>query len=963
MAKTGKKMKSLRSSTLTIFALLFILLIFLMHFLLNTVMMDSIDQLEEKNVSENIERAVNAIEQQESGLASVTRDWAGWDDTYAFVEDGDEAYLESNIYEDVFANLELNLMAFVNESGEYTFATGMDLENAEFVPVYPDLKKALEKGGILHNTDSAYTVKGIIMLPEGPMLIASHPILQNDLSGPARGNLVFGRFLDNAAVRELSESLNLDISLETISQENQENAKMAVKPIRNLPIEIKLLGKDKLEARTKLNDISGNPALALRIELPREVSMIGKKGIDYMLYSLIAAGLLFTLLIWLFLEKNILSRLLALSREVIDIGDKGLFRARLGLQKRPDEISSLSEEINRMLDRLEESEHRIRESEQKYRTLVEKGTEIVYSLNREGDFSYISPNCTEVLGYSAEEILGKPFTSFVHPDDKAKWNCIFQNVSAFDEYKEGCEYRARIKEGSWKWFQTKVSAVQECENKQNSYIGVFYDIHKRKMAEEALQHAHDNLEIKVAERTKELSESNMLLQVEIEERKKIQDKITQLAYHDHLTGLPNRLLFTDRLSQAIFLARRTENPLGVFFVDLDAFKMVNDTMGHDQGDELLREVARRMTCAVRCDDTVCRVGGDEFIVLVQNLSEPEDITKIARKIIDCFNKPYKLRGQDFFITSSVGVAMYPTDGDDVETLIKNADIAMYKAKESGKNRYVLCTPIMKEKVMEAVTLTNSLYRALERNELFLNYQPQVSCDTGKIIGVEALLRWNHPELGLIPPSKFIPLAEQTGLIMPIGDWVLRTACKQNKAWRDAGLPHIRMAVNLSLQQLQNPSLVSRVEEIMRETGMNPGCLELEITESIAMNESEDVIEVLNKFKKQGISISIDDFGTEYSSLSRLKQLPIDRIKIAMPFVQGISVSEKDEAITKAIIVLAKNLGLHTIAEGVETKQQLSFLSQRMCEEIQGFYYYKPLPPEEIEAILRSDGVLKLKDEE
>jgi len=957
------KTKSLRKSTLTIFALFFILLIFSVYFLLNTIMMDSIDQLEEKNVSENIERALNTMEQQESALASVTRDWAGWDDTYTFVEDGNEAYLENNIYEDVFVNLNLNLMAIINESGEYTFATGMDLENTEFVPVYPELKNALEKGGILHNTDSGYAVKGIIMLPEGPMLIASHPILKNDLSGPTRGNLVFGRFLDATAVSELSEILNLDVSLEIIEPENHENAQKTSQPTQKPPIEIKMLGKDKLEARTKLNDINGNPALALRIELLREVSMMGKKGVYYTLYSLIAAGLSFTLIIWLFLEKTILSRLLALSREVINIGDKGLFRARLGSQKRPDEISSLSEEINRMLDRLEESEHRISESEQKYRTLVEKGTEIVYSLNREGAFSYISPNCTEVLGYSAEEILGKTFTAFVHPDDKAKWSCIFQNMSVFDQYKEGCEYRARIKEGSWKWFETKVSSVPECRNEQRSYIGIFYDIHKRKIAEEALQHAHDSLETKVRERTVELSESNKLLQAEIEERKKIQEKVTHLAYHDHLTGLPNKIMFTDRLSQAIFLARRTEKPLGVLFVDLDAFKMVNDTMGHDQGDELLKEVAKRLAASVRSDDTVCRVGGDEFILMVQNISNPEDIVKIANKVVACFEEPYKLKGQDFFVTSSIGVAMYPIDGDNVDTLIKNADIAMYKAKESGKNQYVMCTPVMKDKVMETMTLTNRLYRALERNELMLYYQPQVSCESSKIIGVEALLRWKHPELGFVPPSKFIPLAEQTGLIMSIGDWVLKTACKQNKAWRDAGFPHMRMAVNLSLQQLQNPNIGRRVDEILEETGLSPRCLELEITESIAMNESGQVIEVLESFKKKGISISIDDFGTEYSSLSRLKYLPIDRIKIAMPFVQGIAVSEKDEAITKAIIVLAKNLGMHTIAEGVETKQQLDFLSQRMCEEIQGFYYYKPLPAEEIEAILRADGILKLEDGE
>jgi len=917
-------------------------------------MMGSIDQLEEKSVTENIERALNALEVEESTLASITRDWAGWNDTYEFVEEKNKEYLESNIYEDVFMNLQLSMMAYVNESGEYAFATGMDIENSEFVPVYPELKTELEKGGILYNKDPNFIMKGIIMLPEGPMLITSHPILKNDLSGPLRGNLVFGRFLDDKIISKLSETLSLDISLEEIGQWQRVDYKVMNQSNQREPIKINMLDKDKLQAQTVLNDINGHPALVLRVELPKEVSMIGKKGIDYMLYSLIVAGLIFTLAVWLFLEKSILSRLLTLSNEVICIGDNGFFSIRVKPQKKSDEISLLSEEINRMLDKLEESEHRIMESEEKYKTLVERGKGIVYSLSNDGRFSYISPNCTEVLGYGTEEIIGRPFAAFVHPEDNSRWNGVFNKMLASNECNEDYEYRARNKEGSWIWFQTKISAVQECKNEQNSYIGIFYDINKRKMAEAALQQAHDNLERKVQERTLELSESNRLLQGEIDERRKVQEKITRLAYYDHLTGLPNRLLFTDRLNQSIFLARRTEKPLAVMFVDLDAFKMVNDTMGHDQGDVLLKEVARRLAGSVRSEDTVCRVGGDEFIIMVQNMAEPDDIIKIAQKVVDCFNRPYKLKDQDFFITSSVGVATYPMDGEEVETLIKNADIAMYKAKESGKNRYVVCTPILKNKVMETMTLTNSLYRAIERNELFLYYQPQVNCDTGKIIGVEALLRWKHPELGFVSPAKFIPLAEQTGLIMSIGDWVLKTACRQNKAWRDAGLPHIRMAVNLSLQQLQNTNITSRVEEILEETGLTPGCLELEITESIAMNESEQVLEILGTFKNKGISISIDDFGTEYSSLSRLKQLPIDRIKIAMPFVQGISISEKDEAITKAIIVLAKNLGLNTIAEGVETKQQLTFLSQRMCDEIQGFYYYKPLPAEEIEAILRKE---------
>jgi EAL domain-containing protein (putative c-di-GMP-specific phosphodiesterase class I) len=296
--------------------------------------------------------------------------------------------------------------------------------------------------------------------------------------------------------------------------------------------------------------------------------------------------------------------------------------------------------------------------------------------------------------------------------------------------------------------------------------------------------------------------------------------------------------------------------------------------------------------------------------------------------------------------------MYPTDGENGEILIKNADIAMYKAKETGKNKYVLCTPLMKEAINETLKISNKLYRALEKNELELYYQPQVSTYTYEIVGVEALLRWKNPELGMIPPSKFIVIAEQTGLIINIGEWVLKTACKQNKMWQDAGYPKIRMAINISVKQFEDHSLLTVIEDVLKETEIDPKYIEIEITESVIMKEKEYVIATLNKLSEMGIQIAIDDFGTDYSSLSYLKNLPANRIKIAMPFVHGINVNNKDESITKAIIVLAKNMNMGLIAEGVETQMQLEFLSQGLCDEIQGFYFYKPMPASEMENILK-----------
>lgn len=433
-------------------------------------------------------------------------------------------------------------------------------------------------------------------------------------------------------------------------------------------------------------------------------------------------------------------------------------------------------------------------------------------------------------------------------------------------------------------------------------------------------------------------------------------KSEYLAYYDHLTGLPNRTLFADRLTQALHLAKRNERFIAVMFMDLDRFKTVNDTIGHSGGDTIVQEVAKGLARRLRKADTVARFGGDEFLIMLNNIPDSKHITGIADKIMRLFENPFMVNGQEFFITASVGVAVYPFDGEDAETLIKNADIAMYKAKSRGKNQYVLCTAGMREDVRKNMILSNSLYRALERHELVVYYQPQVRLDTGKIVGLEALLRWRHPEMGLVSPGVFIPLAEKSGLIHSIGEWVLKTAVRQNKTWQNMGLPPLRMAVNLSVSQFNNPRLVDDVGNILQEAGLPPEYLELEITESIATKEADYTVSVLNKLKKLGVTISIDDFGVEYSSLNRLKLLPIDRIKIDMQFIHGIEGSEKDQAITKVIINLAKSLGLEVLAEGVETAPQLEFLCQKMCDEVQGYYFYKPMPAAELEALLKSGAI-------
>lgn len=435
------------------------------------------------------------------------------------------------------------------------------------------------------------------------------------------------------------------------------------------------------------------------------------------------------------------------------------------------------------------------------------------------------------------------------------------------------------------------------------------------------------------------------------ERIRQEKQINYMAYYDSLTGLPNRTLFRDRLTQAILLAKRGGGIFAVVFIDLDSFKYVNDTIGHEGGDELILKVSQKLSGSLRRSDSVSRFGGDEFLLMINKISTTDDVCRIADKIIGIFKEPLMVQGHEIYISASAGVAVYPYDGEDADTLIRNADIAMYQAKSKGKGQYCLCTPDMKEEVRLKHELSNKLYRAIENNELLLHYQPMVSARTGEILSIEALVRWDQPEHGIIYPGVFIPLAEQNGLIGAVGEWVLKTACSQVKQWMEMGYGNIRIAVNVSVVQLRSSKFVSTLKNMLEEIGLSPGHLDLEITESTAIKESESIIDVLAELRDFGVGISIDDFGTEYSSLSRLNHIPANKIKIDMSFIRNIFRSDKDRAIVDGMIHLAHTLGMKTVAEGVEQDSQFDFLRDNGCDEIQGFFVHSPVPAGEIPRLL------------
>lgn len=429
-----------------------------------------------------------------------------------------------------------------------------------------------------------------------------------------------------------------------------------------------------------------------------------------------------------------------------------------------------------------------------------------------------------------------------------------------------------------------------------------------------------------------------------------QEEIRFLAYHDSLTGLPNRSNFTDRIEELVKFARRSERPLGLLFIDLDRFKVVNDSLGHQEGDALLKAVAQRLRSCMRESDLVFRMGGDEFTVIVQNLEHPEDAAVVARRILAAFQESVHLPGHDLAVGASVGIAIFPADGASAEQLVKNADAAMYAAKEGGRGRYEFYAERMNVRVMERLMLENALQKALRDGEFVLYYQPRVSATDGRIVGVEALLRWNYPPRGIVPPGEFIPVLEDTGLIVPVGEWVLRTACRQAKVWADAGRA-LRVSVNVSSRQFESEAFERLVAAVLQDSGLPPRLLELELTESLIVRDVDRALDLMSQLKKIGVLISIDDFGSGYSSLNYLRQFPLDFLKIDRSFVSNVVTDRKDAAIVEAITVLARNLEIAVVAEGVELAEQAKFLREAGTDELQGYLFAKPAPAEVLESLL------------
>ncbi|MBI1921540.1 MAG: EAL domain-containing protein [Geobacter sp.] len=837
------------------------------------ILLKSFVSLEEQKSLKNVERAAHVLDDVIDQINTIVGDYSGWDDAYKFVKDRNQEFVKTNLADAIYPKLRLNLLIYTDSAGRIVYGRAYDYLKDKPLPLYKSFLPHIAPASLLVRHDNPESVHtGIVMLPEGPLLVASRPVLTSEYKGPIRGALIMGRFLDAEETRRVSEIIRLPIGFSRLDAPalppELAVVRSALSDASSSLVQRK--NRDVIYGYHLFSDIYGKQALLARLDMPRDISRKGGETIRYFILWFFALSLVVFICSYIFVNRFILARL------------------------------------------------KKEETEKRYRMLVEQAAEGII-LADPVNLTIMEANNAfrQLLGYAEENMLPQTLRDLLGED----WGVLDVHV------KRALAERRPIK------FELSLLATD---------------------------HSIAYTEVSVAVISYEGHELLSFVVHDITERKRFEQELMYQASHDSLTDLPNRNILLDRLSQALSLGKRFNKPIGVLLLDLDNFKIINDTMGHAAGDRLLVNVAERLRGAMRRYDTVARLGGDEFAIILTEFGESKEVVPVTEKLLQLFSDPFETEGREIFITVSIGITLFPSDGDSAEVLLKNADAAVYNAKEQGKNSYRFFSAELNQKAFERLEMEGKLRHALERHEFELHYQPRVELATGRIVGAEALIRWNDPENGMIGPYKFIPLLEETGLIIPVGDWVMRTAGAQLKRWLEAGFPPLQISVNLSARQFHQLDLVGDVRRMLEETGLDPRYLGLEITESILMHDVEDVVAKLAALKDMGMSLSIDDFGTGYSSLSYLKRFPLDELKIDQSFVRDLTTDPDDAAIVTTIIAMAHSLKLKVVAEGVETLGQLAFLIEHQCEEMQGYYFSKPLPVGQFEELLKSGRQLPVE---
>ncbi|MCS6774969.1 MAG: EAL domain-containing protein [Chloroherpetonaceae bacterium] len=880
----------------------------------------SFAQLERVRTERNVARAYRGFQQMIGDLHQKAVDWALWDDTYRFLADRNEAYVQANLAEQVLRDMKVDIILFLNTSGQQFYHARVK-RLPDFPAPDPEILRALV-APLRHrvlNPGRQSGFQGFVMLQGNPMMISMRPVLPTKDVRPHRGWIIFGKYFDHGALAALSERTCLDIHALHMDGDppiSPEDTQAIVRITSENPYPLRAAGHQTIHGYVRCEDLFGQPALVLKTVEPREIYWQGQRSIRTLMGFLLLACVTFCAVILWGLERLILRRLTSLSAQTDQISQEGTAQQRIELPG-SDELAGLAHSINGMLAAISERN-----------AALEHALEGIARVDAQGHYTCVNTAFAAVFGYRSEEMIGTAWCQYLYPKD------LEQDQEALHH-----AYQRMLQEGK---------AEVEIRGYRRSY-----------------QRFHAQLMlVAVRDRLGQYAGHYQFLK-DITERKRLESQIAHQALHDALTGLPNRRLLMDRMQHAIQRMRRSQHAVAVLFIDLDNFKVVNDSMGHEAGDALLVAVTDRLQFCVRETDTLARLGGDEFVLLLEDLTHVSQACGIAERIITALSGPVHVGEHEVYVTASIGVAYSDDATTTPETLLRNADTAMYQAKARGRSGYTLFEPSMNARAIARMELEMGLRQALERDELRVVYQPIHDLRTGQLRGAEALVRWQHPERGLISPGEFLPVAEETGLIAAISYRVLEQACRQWQQWyhEHPVLAHLELSVNLCGKQLQDPRLVEQVTEILRRTGMPAERLCLEITEDELQLDPERAVARLQQIRDLGVHLAIDDFGTGYSSIGRLNQLPVHHLKIDRSFIRRLGQAEDAMTTVDAIIMLAHAMEVAVTAEGVETPDQCLELQRLSCDAAQGYLFAAPLSAEQFTQYLRQSAYFPLPAEQ
>lgn len=912
-----------------------------------TLLLADYARLERQSMTQNAQRASRAFAEAVTTLHERTTDWAAWDDTYQFMRTQDSKYIASNLTAESLQTMQMDMVVFVGTNGTAQRTISIGRLPKVRPPALGDILRYLDFPARAKRSNTNQAFSAVMAGQDAPLMLSVRPITKTDHTGKPRGWLIMARHFDAGMLKRMGNQIRLDVRLQAVqSSALPADCRKALPQLTNpFLVAMDAPNENTIVGYTLIEGLHSTPLYLLKTVQEREIHHQGLAAVGLLVKVILGACAVFSAVILLVVERVVLARLSHLGSQLETIADRQGSNAHLELPRvslqGKDELNALAARVNGLLHSIESYTQRLHDSEEEIRAqnetleqaiaertadilrteqelrernaVLENVVEGIARLDAAGKFVAVNSAYTAMLEYAPDELLGKHWTEAVSPIDHHKFEEALLTLEQIDKIET--EVQGLQRDG---WTIHQQSVLAAIRDEFGDLTGVY------------------------------------MFAKDVSERTGLEAQMVHQAYHDALTGLPNRTLFMERMTGAQRAAKHKSGLLAVVFIDLDNFKIVNDSLGHEAGDALLSIVAERLLDSVRVGDMVSRLGGDEFTLLLEDVPSEQEIVQIVERIVEALRAPILLPQKELFASASIGIAY--TDGTEnlsEDTLLRYADTAMYHAKSQGKCGYALFDPAMNAHVVERMEIETGLRLAIERDEFVVQYQPLVNLESGRIVGAEALVRWEHPTRGMVSPSQFIPIAEEAGLIAGIGYLVLEKACRQWKTWADSlgeGFDFI-MNVNLSGRQLQRPDVVERVTEVLDAIQMPPQNLKLEITESVIMENMEDVIAKLREFRNLGIKLAIDDFGTGYSSMSSLSSFPVNTVKIDKAFVQQLGQQEEANAVVAALIMLSKTLRMDVTAEGVEQKEQVIQLQTLGCHVGQGYYFARPTDAAEFTKLL------------